>query len=156
MGRGTWYMGHGVEPWGGDVPRRLSKSQKLPKRIGCRSARLRHGPPCPRPVPESRRGQRQRAGQRADAGRRTRRKWTRLGLGGATGDARPRARRRGGESRPSAQGSPHLSAPLSAAQQQRLAAWPGVSQRVPARPSVCQRVPACASRAQQRVPPFPS
>jgi hypothetical protein len=109
---------------------------------------------------ESRRGQRQRQkaegrGQRADAGKRTRRKWTRLGLGGATGDARPRARRRGGESRPSAQGSPHLSAPLSAAQRRSAAASRSLARRVPACPSVCQRVPACASGCQH-VPAGPS
>jgi hypothetical protein len=157
MGRGTWYMGHGVEPWGGDVPRRLSRSQKLPKRIGCRSARLRHGPPCPRPVPERAdegrgRGRRQRA-----EGRGQTRANAHGGSGRAWGSAVRRGMRvrgRGGEGAshgPAPKAlriSQRRSAPLSAAQQQRLAAWPGVSQRVPACASASQRVPAGASMCQ--------
>jgi hypothetical protein len=140
-----------VEQWGGDVPRRPSKSQKLPKRIGCRSARLRRGPPCPRPVPE--RADEAEAEAEAEAeGRRGQTHtaevdapWARRCDGGCAS----KARRRGGESRPSAQGSPRLSAPLSAAQQ-RLAAWPGVCQRVPACASMCQHEPAGPSSECRR------
>jgi hypothetical protein len=98
---------------------------------------------------ESRRGQRQR--QRADSrGGQTHTAevdapWARRCDGGCASEAR----RRGGESRPSAQGSPRLSAPLSAAQQ-RLAAWPGVSQRVPACASMCQLEPAGPSSECRR------
>jgi hypothetical protein len=157
MGRGTWYMGHGVEPWGGDVPRRLSRSQKLPKRIGCRSARLRHGPPCPRPVPERAdegrgRGRGRGRGQTRAEGRRGQTHtaevdapWARRCHGGCASEGEATR----GESRPSAQGSPRLSAPLSAAQQ-RLAAWPGVSQCVPACASMCQLEPAGPSSECRR------
>jgi hypothetical protein len=92
----------------------------------------------------SRRGQRQRQRQRqiAEAGRRTRRKSTRLGLGGATGDARPR---RGDE------GASHGPAPKALrVSQRRAAASRSLAQRVPARASVCQHVPAGPSSECRR------
>jgi hypothetical protein len=97
----------------------------------------------------SRRGQRQRQRQRKRQGADSRggqthtaevdAPWARRCDGGCASEAR----RRGGESRPSAQG-PRLSASLSAAQQ-RLAAWPSASQRVPACASMCQPGPAASA-----------
>jgi hypothetical protein len=152
MVHGTWYMGAAV---GRGRTKTTSKSQKLPKRIGCRSARMRHGPRRRRPVPASRGGQRadnrgQRAagrGQITEASRRTRRKWKRLGLGGATGGMRVSE----GEATRE-RGASHGPAPKALSVSQRLSAPPsvfvGLAQHVPACASVCQRVPACASVCQ--------
>jgi hypothetical protein len=138
-------MGAAVEPWGGDVPRRGSKSQKLPKRIGCRSARLRHGPRRPRPVPEREQTRAEGRGQITERGkpsRRTRRKGKRLGLGGATGGEWCLCPRAKATREPVTAQRPRLSTALSVL-------FSG-AQRVPACASVYRRVPACAIMSQQR------
>jgi hypothetical protein len=143
-----------VEQWGGDVPRRPSKSQKLPKRIGCRSARLRRGPPCPRPVPE--RADEAEAEAEAEAeGRRGQTHTAEVDAPGARRcDGGCASEGEAARGRVTAQ-RPRLSASLSAAQRRSAAASRSLARRVPACPSVCQRVPACASGCQH-VPAGPS
>jgi hypothetical protein len=159
MVHGSWYMVHGRSSGAGtyqddEQVAEIAQEDWLP--LGPDAA----WPTASTTSPSEQRraeGGRQRAagrGQITEASRRTRRKWKRLGLGGATGGMRVSEGEATGErgARSEERGASHGPAPKALSVSQRLSAPPsvflGLAQHVPACASVCQRVPACASMSQ--------
>jgi hypothetical protein len=147
MVHGTW-----AQQWGGDVPRRRASRRNCPRglaaaRPGCGMA---HG------VDDQSQRAEEGRGQITEASRRTRRKWKRLGLGGATGGMRVSEGEATGErgARSEERGASHGPAPKALSVSQRLPAPPsvflGLAQHVPACASVCQHEPAGPSSECRR------